>query len=165
MRVRDPFGPVGVKEPDPFDAVMPGDGKLTPSKIDPRTLTHDQIYFNEVDKDGSICKYKIESGVRVKVADLGKIKDYFNQAIMKASIMTPEDLECLDFSSMTHIEIAAVKMAAYAAAGDLKCTQELFDRVLGKAKQVSQSTHLNLSIDDILNGVVPQGGSREVVDV
>ena len=100
MRVRDPFGPVGVKEPDPFDAVMPGDGKLTPSKIDPRTLTHDQIYFNEVDKDGSICKYKIESGVRVKVADLGKIKDYFNQAIMKASIMTPEDLECLDFSSI-----------------------------------------------------------------
>jgi hypothetical protein len=63
----------------------------------------------------------------------------------------------LDYGDMTHIEIAAIRLAVVAAVGDLKATQELFDRVLGKAKQVSESTNLNLTIDDILNGVKVSG--------
>lgn len=121
-----------------------------------------EIYFNEVDKQGHVGKYKMESGVPVKVADLGNIKDYFNVAIMKAAMLTPEMLENIDFGAMTHIECAAIKLAVYAAAGDLKATQELFDRVLGKAKMVSESTNLNLTIDDILNGVKVKG---DVIDV
>ena len=125
-------------------------------------LTEKQVYYNEIDKFGMVQKFKIESGVPVKVADLGNIKDYFNHAIMKAAMLTPDQLEDLELGDMTHIEIAAIKMAATAAAGDLKATQELMDRVLGKAKQVSESTHLNLSIDDILNGVQVKGNAIDV---
>ena len=120
-------------------------------------LTEKDVYYNEIDRTGNVAKYKMESGVPVKVADLGNIKDLFNKAIMKAAMMSPEDLENLELGDKTHIEIAAIKMAACAAAGDLKATQELFDRILGKAKQVSESTNLNITIDDILNGVVVQG--------
>ena len=120
------------------------------------------IYYNEVDKQGNVSKYKRESGVPVKVADLGNIRDYFNSAIMKASVMSPDDVMAADFGEMTHIEIAAIKLASYAAAGDLKATQELFDRVLGRAKQVSSSTNLTLSIDDILNGVQAR---EDIIDV
>ena len=128
-------------------------------------LTEQDVYYNEIDKSGNVCKYKKESGVPVKVADLGNIKDIFNRAIMQASLMTPTDVEFMDFSDMTHIEIAAIKMAAYAAAGDLKAMQELFDRILGKAKQVSESTNLNLTIDDILNGVQVKKTEGDVIDV
>ena len=120
------------------------------------------IYYNEVDKQGNVSKYKRESGVPVKVADLGNIRDYFTSAIMKASVMSPDDVMAADFGEMTHIEIAAIKLASYAAAGDLKATQELFDRVLGRAKQVSSSTNLTLSIDDILNGVQAR---EDIIDV
>ncbi len=125
-------------------------------------LTEREIYYNEIDKSGNVCKYKKESGVPVKVADLGNIKDYFNQAIMKASMMSPEDVAAANFGELTHIEIAAIKLASFAAAGDLKATQELFDRVLGKAKQVSSSTNLTLTIDDILNGVTVKGATIDV---
>ena len=130
--------------------------------VSPVVLTENQVYYNQVDSSGRVGKYKIESGVSVQVADLGNIKDFFNQAIVKASIMTPEDFEAVDIGDMSHIEIAAIRLAAYAAAGDLKATQELLDRVLGKAKQVSESTNLNLSIDDILTGVKSK---EDVIDV
>lgn len=130
-----------------------------------KELTEKDVYFNEVDKTGHVCKYKMESGVPVKVADLGNIKDLFNQAIMKAAMLTPDDLATIDFGELTHVEIAAIKLAAYAAAGDLKSTQELFDRILGKAKQVSESTNLTLTIDDILNGVPVPGRGGETIDV
>jgi len=137
--------------------------KRPPIKVaDSKELTDVNIYYNEVDKNGRVGKYKLESGVPVKVADLGDIKDFFNQAIMRASVMTPDDVEDKDFGNMTHLEIAAIKLSAYAAAGDLKAMQELFDRVLGKAKLVSSSTNLNLTIDDILNGVQAKG---EIIDV
>ena len=138
---------------------------LTAMHLSRKDVESSNIYFNEVDKNGNVGKYKMESGVSVKVADLGNIKDYFQQAIMKASVMTPDDIMATDFGELTHIEIAAIKLAAYAAAGDLKSTQELFDRVLGKAKQVSESTNLNLTIDDILNGVQGKKEGEDIVDV
>ena len=131
-----------------------------PFKPEPaKELTESDMYYNEIDKQGHVAKYKLESGVPVKVADLGDIKDYFNHAIMKASMMSPDEIATADLGGKTHIEIAAIKLASYAAAGDLKATQELFDRVLGKAKLVSQSTNLNLTIDDILNGVKIKDGA------
>lgn len=127
-----------------------------------KELTDQDIYYNQIEKNGNVSKYKLESGVPVKVADLGNIKDYFNKAIMRAALMTPDEIAVTDFGDKTHIEIAAIKMAAFAAAGDLKATQELFDRVLGRAKQVSESTNLNLTIDDILNGVQVKGATIDV---
>ena len=163
--MRDPF----VTTHDPFNPVPEGEtlASLAVSKPSgvmrtPTALSVRDIYYNEINAQGNVCKYKIESGVPVKVADLGNIKNFFNQAIMKAALMTPDEIALSDFGDMTHIEIAAIKLAAYAAAGDLKATQELFDRVLGRAKQVSESTNLNLTIDDILSGVNPGEGTIDV---
>lgn len=142
--------------------MLSDNAKCPPVRVADNKLTDDQVYFNEIDSYGNVGKFKMESGVPVKVADLGNIKDFFNRAIMKAAIMTPEEIMQTDFGDMTHIEIAAIKMAAYAAAGDLNSMKELFDRVLGKAKQVSESTNLNLTLDDILNGVQAKG---DVIDV
>jgi hypothetical protein len=129
-------------------------------------LTEADVYYNEIDRQGNVAKYKMESGVPVKVAELGNIKEFFNHAIMKAALMTPEEVVLLDFGGMTHIEIAAVRQAMNAAAGDLRAAQEIYDRVLGKAKQVSESTNLNLTIDDILNGVqMKQDEEGSVVNV
>ena len=136
--------------------------KAKPTGSMPKVLTDKDVYYNQIDKNGNVSKYKLESGVPVKVADLGSIKDFFNQAIMRASVMTPDQVADLDFGDMTHVEIAAIKIAAYAAAGDVKATQELLDRVLGRAKQVSESTNLNLTIDDILSGVQVKGGTIDV---
>jgi len=135
---------------------------FSPQPEPTKEIVERDVYYNEIDESGNVCKYKMESGVPVKVADLGKIKDVFNRAIQQAALLTPEMLETLDFGSMSHLEIAAIKLAAFAAAGDLKATQELFDRIAGKAKQVSESTNLNLTIDDILNGVQAKG---ETIDV
>ena len=125
-------------------------------------LTDKDVYFNQMDQRGRVCKYKMESGVPVKVADLGDIREFFNQALGRAALMTPDDLENMDLSGVTHLELAAMKMAAYAGAGDLKATQEMFDRLMGKAKQVSESTNLSLTIDDILKGVKVKGGTIDV---
>lgn len=157
---RDPFAPQA--EGEGLAIIAKAKPYMTPS---PRVLTESDIYYNEIDKNGNVGKYKIESGVPVKVADLGNIKDYFQRAIMKASVLTPNEVALMDFSDMTHIEIAAIKIAAFAAAGDLKAAQELFDRILGKAKLVSESTNLNLSIDDVLNGVKAKRTEEGTIDV
>lgn len=162
--MENPFGPVSVASLETrTKGTLAAFAKSKPTQAaDSRALTDKDFYFNEIDQIGNVGKYKMESGVPVKVQDLGNIKDYFNHAIMKAAVMSPDEIEMTDFGDLTHIEIAAIKLAAYAAAGDLKATQELFDRVLGKAKQVSESTNLNLTIDDILNGVKVAG---EVIDI
>lgn len=134
-----------------------------PFKSVPTTeVVEKDIYYNQMEPGGRVCKYKMESGVPVKVADLGDIKEFFNRALGRAALMTPEEMANMDVSQMTHLEIAAMKMAAYAAAGDLKATQEMFDRIMGKAKQVSESTNLSLTIDDILKGVKVKGGTIDV---
>ncbi len=162
----DPFAPVIVTTPETIDKkILRGMAETKPVlNVDVKDLTEKDIFYNEIDRAGNVGKYKMESGVPVKVADLGNIKEYFNHAIMKAAIMSPEEIEATDFGDLTHIEIAAVKLAAYAAAGDLKATQELLDRVLGKAKQVSESTNLNLTIDDILRGVEVKGEAEVIPD-
>ena len=114
-------------------------------------LTEQQKYYNEIDARGVVSKYKIESGVPVKVAELGNIKDFFNRALARAAVMTPDQVLELEEGDLTHIELAAIKLAGNAAAGDHRATQELADRIVGKAKQVSESTNLTLTIDDVLN--------------
>jgi len=127
-----------------------------------KALTEKDIYYNEINEQGVVSKYKIESGVHVKVADLGNVKDFFNRALARAAVMTLDQVLNLEVGDLTHLELAAIKLAGNAAMGDHKATQELADRLVGKAKQVSESTNLNLTIDDILNGVQAQGGAIDV---
>ena len=127
-----------------------------------KELTEKDIYYNEIDSSGKVCKYKIESGVPVKVADLGNIKEFYTQALAKAALMTPEDVQNMEPGDLTHLELAAIKLAGSAAAGDLKATQELSDRLVGKAKLISESTNLNVTIDDILSGVQAKGATIDV---
>jgi len=118
-----------------------------------KALTESDIYYNEIDDRGMVCKYKIESGVPVKVKELGNMKQIFDRAVQAAAVMTPAQVDALDFSEMPHIAIAAVRLSCAAAEGDLKSTQELFDRIAGKAKMVSENTNLNITLEDVLNGV------------
>jgi len=136
---------------------------FAPQPVETKELTDEDIYFTKVDRRGNVTKFKMESGVPVKVEDLGNVKDIFTTAIHEAAMLTPESLKTLDFGGMSHIKIAAIKIAVFAAAGDLKSAQELFDRVLGKPKLISENTNLNLTIDDVLNGI--QGKKGEVIDV
>lgn len=128
-----------------------------------KALTETDVYYNEIDENGVVSKYKVESGVPVKVAELGNVKDFFNRAIAKAAVMTPDQVLNLEEGDLTHLELAAIKLAGNAAMGDHKATQELADRLVGKAKQVSESTNLTLTIDDVLNAA--QRKQEEVVDV
>ena len=141
--VENPFLPV---EPEP---------KL-------RVLTEEEVFYHKVAPNGRVGRYKLESGVPVKVEDLGSIKDFFTRAIQRAALLTPEEMGKLDFSQMTHIETAAVQAAVQASNGDLKALQEILDRVLGKSKMISETTTLSLTIDDVLKGVNPQ--PKVVVD-
>ena len=129
-----------------------------PFKPQPETkaLTEKDIYYNEIDPRGVVSKYKIESGVPVKVAELGNVKDFFNRALARAAVMTPDQVLNLEVGELTHLELAAIKLAGNAAMGDHKATQELADRLVGKAKQVSESTSLTLTIDDVLNAAARQ---------
>ena len=130
---------------------------------EPKALTEKDIYYNEIDGRGVVSKYKIESGVPVKVAELGNVKDFFNRALARAAVMTPDQVLNLEVGELTHLELAAIKLAGNAAMGDHKATQELADRLVGKAKQVSESTSLTLTIDDVLNAAARQ--HEGVVDV
>ena len=121
-----------------------------------KALAEKDIYYNEIDEMGVVSKYKVESGVPVKVAELGNVKDFFNRAIAKAAVMTPDQVLNLEEGDLTHLELAAIKLAGNAAMGDHKATQELADRLVGKAKQVSESTSLTLTIDDVLNAAARQ---------
>ena len=134
---------------------------FAPAVIEKKELTDKDIYYNEIDERGNVGKYKIESGVPVKVADLGNIKAFYNHALARAALMTTEDVMTLDKGELTHLELAAIALAGNAAAGDLKATQELSDRLVGKAKLISESTNLNVTIDDILNGVEAKGAVIE----
>jgi len=134
---------------------------FAPAVIEKKELTDKDIYYNEIDERGNVGKYKIESGVPVKVADLGNIKAFYNRALARAALMTTEDVMELDKGELTHLELAAIALAGNAAAGDLKATQELSDRLVGKAKLISESTNLNVTIDDILNGVEAKGAVIE----
>lgn len=121
------------------------------SKENPFALQKtDKYYYTDVLPTGEVVKCKKESGTEVVVENLGDIKQWFRRAIEKASVMTPTQLASTDTSELTHIELAAVKLAVQAADGDLNATKELLDRVLGKAKQYSENTNVNMTLDDVL---------------
>jgi hypothetical protein len=110
----------------------------------------DKYYYTDVLPTGEVVKYKKESGTEVVVENLGDIKLWFRRAIEKASVMTLTQLGSTDTSELTHIELAAIKLAVRASDGDLNATKELLDRVLGRAKQYNENTNVNMTLDDVL---------------
>jgi hypothetical protein len=115
-------------------------------------LVSTDYYYTDILPNGDVARMKLESGIPVVVKNLGKAKDWFNKALLKASMITPTDAESLDEGEMTHIELAALRMAQAGAMGDLSATREMMDRVLGKPKQYSENTTLSLTLDDVLMG-------------
>ncbi len=140
MSEDNPFVPVVVA--NPFAPVE--ERSLTPPE--------DRTY-QEVNDRGHIIVYKQESGVPVKLQDLGHIKDRFNQAIWKAALRHPnKPLTEEELEEITNVDLAAVQLASRAAGGDMDAINALFDRVLGKPKQTSESINVDLNIDAILTG-------------
>ncbi len=93
---------------------------------------------------------KLESGAPVVVEDLGSVKDWFRKALEKAAIMRPGDVKRIDEGELSHIELATIRLCVRASQGCLDATKELLDRVMGKSKQYSESTNVNLTLDDVL---------------
>jgi len=139
----DPFGLISTesnKEPDTHNDISKGqEGGYK--------------YRYKIAPDGVVALYRIHQGVSVPIEYSPSIKAHFQQAIERASVMTPDQVWNLDESRLSHIELASLKLARNAADGDLASTKEILDRVLGKPKQFTENTNLTLSLDDILNQV------------
>ena len=67
----------------------------------------------------------------------------------------PLDLEP-EFHGMTNAEVAYIKRARKAAAGDDHSLDKMEDRILGKSKQTSEIKSLHLSYEDFLKEVARQ---------
>lgn len=109
--------------------------------------------FEKVDDRGHLCVYKREDGLLVKLKDLGPVKKRFEHYLLQAS-MTPLvdiDRKLQSPQSLTAAEAAAYGLAYAASTGSLDSVKELFDRILGKPKQYTETVSLKLTIDDILN--------------
>ena len=127
---------------------------LNPSSpIAKMVIPQAQGYFTNIAEDGTIQRYCVQNNLPVLIEEVSSIKHFYQTAIERASVMTQEQTDQLEEREMTHIELAALRLAENAAAGSLHATQELFDRVLGKPKMFTETTNLNVSIDDILNQI------------
>lgn len=122
-----------------------------------------EYFYHDVMPNGNVAKMKLESGIPVVVEDLGKAADWVKKAVTRMMMLTPKDVSTLDLGEMTHLELASLRLAMAAAAGCLKSTQEMFDRVMGRPKQVNENYNANVSLDDILLGRDKE--EKGVVDV
>ncbi|MCK9324188.1 MAG: hypothetical protein M0P69_01690 [Bacteroidales bacterium] len=123
-----------------------------------------EYFYHDVMPNGNVAKMKLESGIPVVVEDLGKAADWMKKAVTRMMMLTPKDVSTLDLGEMTHLELASLRLAMAAAAGCLKSTQEMFDRVMGRPKQVNENYNANVSLDDILLGK-DRENEKGVVDV
>jgi len=124
---------------DPFD-ITPVQNKIT-SKV-----------YQKVDNRGHLVVYKEENGLPVKLQDLGSVKKRFENSILKTIEKPIRDIRQahLNIEDLTVAEAAAYTLALAVSEGNLHAVSELLDRVLGRPKQVSESTNVNLTIDDLL---------------
>lgn len=123
-----------------------------------------EYFYHDVMPNGNVAKMKLESGIPVVVEDLGKAADWMKKAVTRMMMLTPKEVSTLDLGEMTHLELASLRLAMAAAAGCLKSTQEMFDRVMGRPKQVNENYNANVSLDDILLGK-DRENEKGVVDV
>lgn len=138
----------GKQKEDPFAPV----GDAVEEMILSEEKSLDDYLYTDVLPNGDVVTMKMESGVPVVVENRGKVKDWFNRALKRASMLTPGEADELELSDMTHIEIASLRLAMNAAAGSLDAMKELLDRVLGKSRQINENYNANLSLDDLLTG-------------
>ena len=108
-----------------------------------------------VNKRGQIERYREIDGVEVIIGVEESIRDRFKYALYKAAMMNPDELTEEELSKMNTMERAAVHLCISAANGKSDAINQLFDRVLGKPKQVVENKNINLTIDDILAEAVP----------
>jgi hypothetical protein len=130
------------------------------------TRTEDE-FVRAIDDEGNILLCTKENGVLIPIKPQGNVATFYKKALREASLLKPSQLESIDPDNLTHIELAAIALAATAAKGDLEATKELFDRELGKSKQISENKDLIMTttLDEVLRALNPQAPSRDVVDV
>ena len=148
--------------PNPFPTEE-GSGEL-PSLIPntPIIPVTEEDTLEEVNAAGHIIVYRMEGTVKVQLEDKGHIRDEFKRALYKAARMrgiTLENLVELRKQNISLMEQAAIQLALNAAHGNSEAITQLFDRILGKPKQVVENKNLNLTIDDVLSRAVNDDGS------
>lgn len=116
-------------------------------------LPENKPTFIECDDKGHLTRIKYENGVKVILEHMGNVKTFGNNKIYKTMLMTLEELEKDPEPTTTAIELAARALALNAAKGDKHSITEIFDRTLGKPKQVTENYSVVKTIDDVLNEV------------
>lgn len=145
----DPFAPVDVPG-NPF-APLPVPEVNEASKTPTELLLEDDRYWQEVNGRGEIIIFKMESGLPVPVRNLGSIREHAEKALWNAALQ-PAGNRCsiTEIVKKSAIQMAANNLARDAAYGDQSAIDKLFDRLLGKPKQTTESKNLNLNIDAVL---------------
>jgi len=150
----DPFAPVPLAHPIPTPPAVRADdlerngGPSLPGSypdiIEGRT-------FNLVDPaTGNVLECKKESGVTVRLRNLGNVKDWAKTALARIALSPGNELTPEQMSHMSHFELAAYHLSRAAGGGDRNAVSELFDRILGKPKQSSESVTISDTVDNIL---------------
>jgi hypothetical protein len=94
--------------------------------------------------DWVLPKNKIDDIVLAAFA-LPYMGTYSNE--MKQDIIEPE------YEGLTNIEVACIKQAKKAAAGDLEALRFTIERILGKPKQAVEQTTLTMSLKEYLAAI------------
>ncbi len=150
----DPFAPVPLGPSAPTPPAVRVEGLERnggphlplsfPEPIDDRT-------FTLVDPaSGDVLECKKESGVVVRLRNLGSVKDWAKTALARIALAPCQELTPEQMSHMSHFELAAYHLSLAASSGGREAMTELFDRILGKPKQSSESVSISDTVDNIL---------------
>lgn len=143
---KDPFAPIGITAPnDP--APLPGLPQVLGSPEEPQNPGNT---FLKVDPSGIVGLYKMESGIPVKIRALGPLKQQVKLAIFNAALAPAREVTPEEMAQMSHVELAGYQLARAASNGDLDAIDKLFDRLIGKPKQSTESVRVNFNIDEAL---------------
>lgn len=104
---------------------------------------------------GRVWECKRESGLEVRIRQIGSVKDALSNAIGNAILAQSREIPAEELSKMTHLEKAAYHLARAAGEGDVSCFETVLDRLVGKPKQVSETFQAKMTIDGALSGSVP----------
>lgn len=151
----DPFAPVPLGPSAPTSPAVRTEGlERNGGPLLPRffpDIIDDDRTFTLVDPDsGKVLECKKESGVIVRLRDLGNVRDWAKTALARIALAPCVELTPEQMSHMSHFELAAYHLSLAASSGGRDAMTELFDRILGKPKQSSESVSISDTVDNIL---------------
>lgn len=166
--IDDPFAPVPLDPPALKPPAVRADelernGGL-PSEIPPSfpDIIDDRTFTLVDPQTGNVIECKKESGVVVRLRSLGNVREWAKSALARIALSPCNTLTPEQMSHMSHFELAAYHLSLAASSGGRDAITELFDRILGKPKQSSESVTISDTVDSILAREAPPEPPRYV---